>query len=748
MIGWAEALEDRLRTLETAARARDLHAFAHALLARYGEAKRARALLDFDDLVTRTEALLADPGLRAWVLYKLDAGIGHILVDEAQDTAPAQWRIVAALAEEFWTDPQAGRSLFVVGDEKQSIYSFQGAAPEAFAEMRTTFATALERAGRRLAAPDLVTSFRSAPGVLDFVDTVFAVEDHGLTGTPGAVRHAAHRQGEPARVDLWELIEPAEKADPGPWEAPVDAPPPDSPALRLARRLAGEIARMLREDSLPPRDGKPARPVGPGDILVLVRQRGPLDAALIRELKARGVHVAGADRLKLHQALAARDLLAAVRASLLPGDDLSLAEVLRSPLCDVDETALFELAHGRAETLWAALAGAAGRHPREAAMMADLARRADYLRPYEFLERILVHHDGQRRLLARLGPESAEVIDALLAEALAFEARAVPTLAGFVAHVEQGAIEVKREQDRSAGALRVMTVHGAKGLEAPVVILPDTMRRPPGARGPHLVATPRAEGLTLWLGGAVGDDAVAEEARKAAANRAAAERQRLLYVALTRAEDWLILCGAGKADDMDKDGRWYGPLAGAMARLAPRQVPGPEGTTICRLGPDPEPRPRTDPGAAMATGDGATAPEAAAQPAAPGPARQTRRRPIGSPPPRASRARGGLPRRPCPARAARRRRAAGAIARPRSRMAGRCISCSSASAPRPARCVPAAPSRCSARPSPASTPPPAPQHWPRRRRRSPCRRPPRSSAPAALPRWGLRCPCRSPARPR
>ena len=592
---WASRCRDRLAAAETAARARDLHAFAHALLGRYAQAKRTRALLDFDDLITRTEALLGESAMRDWVLYKLDAGIQHILVDEAQDTAPAQWRIVAGLAEAFWAEPGARRTLFVVGDEKQSIYSFQGAAPEAFETWRGHFRQRLDETRRSLASPDLITSFRSAPQILNFVDAVFAGEDHALTQTPAPVRHLAHRAGDAARVDLWPLIEPAEKQEPGPWYEPVDTPTPDSPAQRLAARLAGEIARMIAEDSLPPRGGGAPRPVTAGDILVLLRQRGPLDKALIRELKRMDVPVAGADRLQLAEALAVKDLLAAVKVALAPGDDLSLAALLRSPLCDVDEAELYALAHGREGSLAAALAGAADRHPREAALVADLQRQADYLRPYEFLERILVGHDGQARLLARLGPEAGEVIDALLAEALAHETQTVPTLAGFLAHVEQGGIEVAREQERAGAAVRLMTVHGAKGLEAPVVILPDTMRQPPGRRGPHLLPAVEDPGLVLWLAGRAGDDAVAAGARAAEDARQAAERQRLLYVALTRAEDWLILCGAGKPDDQDKDGRWYGALAAAMDRLCPRAVAGPAGEEIRRLGPHPDPAPEVAP---------------------------------------------------------------------------------------------------------------------------------------------------------
>jgi len=591
LIAWAVAWREQANAAFHAARARDLDRFARALLGRYAAAKAARGRLDFDDLVSGTVRLLTRSTLRGWVLYKLDEGIEHILVDEAQDTAPAQWRIVEAIAEEFTAGAGAGapaRTLFAVGDEKQSIYSFQGADPEIFAAMRARFDARLAGIGHKLARPDLLTSFRSAPGVLGFVDAVFADGAPGLGEAP--VRHVAHRAQDPARVDLWPLVEPLDKPERPDWWRPVDAPPPDSPGLRLAALLAGEIARMIREDTLPPRAGRPPRTVAPGDILVLVRARGVLDRALIRGLKARGVPVAGADRLTLGDSLAVQDLLSAIRAALTPADDLALAEMLRSPLADLSEEELFDLAHGRKGTLRRALMQAEARHPRAAAMLRDLSDRADYLRPYEFLERILIRHDGQRRLIARLGPEAADAIDEVLAQAMVYETREAPTLAGFLAWIEAGEITIKREMDRAGDAVRVMTVHGAKGLEAPVVIMPDTMRKLAAGRGPMLVPAAGASEVTLWLAGKARDDRVAGAARAAAEARRAAEERRLLYVGLTRAEDWLILCGAGRADQAAAEGRWYGPLADAMTRLGGVETEGPQGTTIRRLGTDPAPR--------------------------------------------------------------------------------------------------------------------------------------------------------------
>ena len=582
MITWAQDLRATLNAREATERARDLEAFASGLLARYSAAKNARALLDFDDLVAKAARLLSRSDMAAWALYRLDKGIDHILVDEAQDTAPGQWKVIRAIADEFHSGASArgvNRTLFVVGDEKQSIYSFQGAEPAAFGENRQHFDDWLAGMGASLARPDLITSFRSAPGILEYVDAVFAGEAaEGLTVDGGPVRHEAHRARDAARIDLWPLVEPEAESDPQPWEVPIDTPSPGSAKVKLARVLGAEIARMVAEDSLPAHEGRPGRRVQAGDILVLVTRRDALAQGLIRELKSLGLPVAGSDRLSLTQELAVRDLMALVKVAITPGDDLSLAALLRSPLCDVSEDDLFALAHGRPGSLWQAVMTAEDRHRATVAMLRDMAGRADFLRPYEFLERVLIRHDGRRRLLARLGLEAEDPIDELLAQALAFETRDAPSLSGFVAWIEAGDIKVKREMERGAGEIRVMTVHGAKGLEAPVVILPDTMANPGGGGRPVLlpaVAGSNAQPLVLWASAKTRDDPVTAAARAAAEAREAAERKRLLYVALTRAEDWLILCGAGQ--EKSKPGTWYAALETGMVALGGAPVPGPEG---------------------------------------------------------------------------------------------------------------------------------------------------------------------------
>ncbi|MEM9044017.1 MAG: double-strand break repair helicase AddA [Pseudomonadota bacterium] len=573
----AMTIKDALARQRLAERTRDLHIFAKRLLDAYASAKEKRSLLDFDDLIRRVRALLNRSEMRAWVLYKLDRGIDHVLVDEAQDTAPAQWDVIAAITDDFHagdagreTTDGLARSVFVVGDEKQSIYSFQGAEPWSFGEMRTRYETRIANIKGRLERPGLITSFRSAPGILSFVDAVFAGEAaKGVTFSSEAITHRAYRSGDPSRVDLWPIVEPEPAPERPHWTNPVDTPSPDDPKRRLARLLAQEIARMVREERLPKRGSVRDRPVRPGDILVLVRKRDDLAKGLIENLKALGVPVAGADRLTLAEELAVKDILSLIRAVLNRDDELALAEVLRSPLCGVSEQALFDLAHSRKGKLWHEVMVSED-HAHEAAMLSDLANRAGFLPPYEFLERLLTHHDGRRRLIARLGVEAEDPIDEILAQAIAYEGRETPSLHGFLAWIEAGDIALKREMDKGAGEVRIMTIHGAKGLEAPIVILPDTMSERRGGRQ-TILPTPRGseDRLILWPGPAAEDDRIAAAGRAEVAEREAAEAKRLLYVGLTRAEDWLILCGAGQA--ASSSGRWYGILEAAFDRIGSDQ---------------------------------------------------------------------------------------------------------------------------------------------------------------------------------
>jgi ATP-dependent helicase/nuclease subunit A len=556
-----EAARPQRVALDAFRKTRALYRFAAPFVARYAAFKAERGLLDFDDLIERAGALLSDPAVAPWVLYRLDGGIDHILVDEAQDTSPAQWQVIERLAEEFTAGDGAGgglRTLFVVGDKKQSIYSFQGADLRTFDRMRDGLATRHQAAGLTFQTLQLRHSFRSSPAILRIVDACFP-EAVGA-GLGGATVHEAFHPDRPGRVDLWVPVPKADKPARPHWSDPAEVDLQSEAHDVLADRIAAWIkATIVAGTRVTTKDGP--RPLHAGDFLILVRKRSDLFRALIRCCKAAGLPVAGADRLTLGEELAVGDILSLLRFLALPEDDLSLAEALRSPLFGWSEAQLFALAQPRPKGgyLWQALREGKGQDATKA-MLDELRDAADFLRPYDLIERILTRHGGRKRLLARLGSEAEEGIDALLAEALNYERTSVPSLTGFLVWMDSGDTDIKRQSGGTGRAIRVMTVHGAKGLEAPVVILPDCARQSPPPGDPVLGRPGRP---TLWR--VARDEAPPAVAEAADLRRTTEDEEnlRLLYVGMTRAESWLVVSAAG---EVGKPGEsWYRLVEAAMA---------------------------------------------------------------------------------------------------------------------------------------------------------------------------------------
>ena len=564
------AAQERIYSLAAAERTHALHCFARIFLPLYEARKAQSGWLDFDDLITRSAALLSDRSVAAWVLYRLDGGIDHILVDEAQDTSPQQWKVIERLAEEFTAGEGARgqeRTIFVVGDMKQSIYSFQGADLRAFEAMRDHFRKKYDSLAMPFQERLLTHSFRSSEAILKVVDLTF--DERVNRGLGGPLKHVAFRPELPGRVDLWEVVPKTEKPEEREWFDPVDLLPEDHHTVILANKVAAEIRGMIDSGTrIPTREGDKA--IDEGDILVLVQRRSELFHEIIRACKAAGLQIAGADRLRLGGELAVRDIAALLNFLATPEDDLSLAAALRSPLFGWSEGQIYSLAKPREQGkyLWTALRERAEEHASTLVILNDLRRHADFLRPYDLIERLLTRHDGRRRLIGRLGQEAEDGIDALLAQALAFEQSEVPSLTGFIVWMETDDVEVKRRLDSASKAIRVMTVHGAKGLEAPVVFLPDTSK----PRGDIRDEIYKIDDQAVWRTRAdESPESIAEE-RAALKERQEEERMRLLYVAMTRAEVWLIICGAGEVGEGADS--WYrlveaGLEKAGAARLSP-----------------------------------------------------------------------------------------------------------------------------------------------------------------------------------
>lgn len=557
-----------------------LDQFARRFLDAYTAAKQARGWLDFDDLILRTRALLTDPKVADWVLYRLDGGISHVLVDEAQDTSPAQWDVIRKLTQEFTSglgvEEETARTVFVVGDKKQSIYSFQGADPSAFDEMEAEFAGKLNTIGAPFHSRSLDYSFRSSNAILNLVDASF--EGQIKAGFSSTNAHKAFHADMPGRVDLWPVVPKNESADDSHWTDPIDRLSDTHHSVVLAQRIADHIAALLENGRLPdrkrPEDPWHLRKIEAGDIMILVQRRSELFHEIIRACKQRKLPIAGADRLRVGAELAVRDLLALLSFLATPDDSLSLAAALRSPLFGWSEKELFDLAHYRTQPhLWQALRAKRDAHPETFAMIDDLRGQIDFLRPYDLLERILTKHKGRKTLLARLGSEAQDGIDALLAQALAYERSAVPSLTGFLIWAQADDLEIKRQIGSSDNLIRVMTVHGAKGLEAPIVFLPDCGKRLVRINDDILAD----DGLPVWRPRKEAAPAMANALSDHAKDRQIEERLRLLYVALTRAEKWLIV---GAAGDVDPGEDWYHRVERALQTVGAVETDMPDGAGL------------------------------------------------------------------------------------------------------------------------------------------------------------------------
>jgi ATP-dependent helicase/nuclease subunit A len=560
-------VQDQLATLTLIEASTYLITLAKTVMLRFEAKKSSAGVLDYADLIECTRSLLKQTGAGAWVRYKLDEGIDHLLLDEVQDTSPTQWEIARLLWEEFFAGAGAKekpRTVFAVGDQKQSIYSFQGADPQGFHRERTQLQKQVIEAGQDFVSPSLDVSFRSAAPILELVDQVFrlpqAAQGVNDANPAGWLTHVAAREGHAGSIELWPLTPVPPKPDREAWKVVNSYQPHVSAKQRLADHLADWIRDQTSGGTALESRGRALRP---GDVLILVRKRDDFVRALDRALKQRGVPVAGRDRMKLLEEPAVQDLLALCEVLLLPEDHLSLAEFLTSPLGGLEDNSLMELGLGRGgASLFQTLETRAGERAdwREAFdFLRRLLPRADFVTPYELLAEALGPCGGRARLLARLGPDASEPIDELLAAALRHAELHPPSLQSFLHWLRNSGAEIKREAEAAGGLVRIMTVHGAKGLQAPLVILPQTTSRLRNRGGIHFPA----HALPFWQPGKQAACGFASEAHAEADRLERDEENRLLYVALTRAEDRLLICGA----EPRKDDCWHDLIVRGLAAL-------------------------------------------------------------------------------------------------------------------------------------------------------------------------------------
>lgn len=577
-------IDDTLRLHNVARRTAALISVACEVNKLYSEYKKSSGWMDFDDLVLESRNLLSKQEVVDWIRYKLDGGMDHMLIDEAQDTNSTQWKIIDKLTEEFFVGTSSRdilRTFFAVGDSKQSIFRFQGAEPKEFESARIRYEQQAKKVEMEFILTQLSDSFRSTAEVLESVDTVFRHEPARQGLGQNDVSHITNRESDAGRVEMWALEKsPEQTADRGGWRLPVEQGFEKTAEAALASRIAKKIEQLLNPTQ------KDISPRQPGDIMVLVRQRSDFIEHLVRELKARKIPVSGLDRMELNEQIVIHDLLALARFTLLPDDDYTLACVLKSPFAQINEEDLYKLCHNRQGTLWDALKKQLhSKQLRDAHFfLSTLLQKTDYVTPFDFFSYVLSEKEGRKRLVSQLGIEVNDPIDEFLSLCLTFESKNAPSLQGFLRWFEESKSEIKRDLERGKNEVRILTIHAAKGLQAPVVFLPDTCRTE-SPKSKTIIESqslsPQNSSLPIWIGGQKNAVGLLESAFAEVETQNREESNRLLYVALTRAEDELYISGwqSGRNNDAPQES-WYAMIRDAFEK---HSAAADENRTICKM---------------------------------------------------------------------------------------------------------------------------------------------------------------------
>lgn len=558
---------EKIKTLNLFLSTKAVIVLAEEMLEKYHQYKKNHSKLDYNDLIVVCKKLFASPKVAEWILYKLDGGIDNILIDEAQDTSPEQWAIVKSITKEFFSgegNHDKKPTIFVVGDRKQSIYSFQGADPAEFEKMHTYF----ENKADNFKTVNMEVSFRSTAAILDTVNTVFDFEKakSGVVKEGTNIAHIPSRIGDGGCVELWELIEPEEDDNSDKiWLPPVERVGSVSSSTRLASKIAETIKNKVINGELLKSKG---RPLKYSDFLILVQRRNSFVEEMVRACKNIGVNIAGVDKIRLQDQIAINDLVALAKFALLPEDDLNLACLLKSPIIALNDDDLFDLCYKREDqSLWNRIC-LNQKYKKQANILNELLFYSKEVRPFEWFCYILNKLDGRKKFVERLGKDCEDAIDEFINLTLDFEREHIPSLQSFVEWFETDEVEIKRDLEQNDNdAVRIMTVHGSKGLQAPIVILPDTVR----VKGINRDAKWfRDEDILLYP---LNKDGyikkccdLIEEDKKNSLD----EYHRLLYVALTRAEECLCICGYKKKNKPNEES-WYEVFKEAFSKIGINQ---------------------------------------------------------------------------------------------------------------------------------------------------------------------------------
>lgn len=555
---------ERMRTIKLFLSTKSVLILANEMLEKYHNYKKLHSELDYNDLIVITKKMFESPKVAEWILYKLDGGIDNVLIDEAQDTSPEQWAIVKSITKEFFSgkgNHEKEPTVFVVGDRKQSIYSFQGADPAEFEKMHGCF----EAEASNFKTVNMEVSFRSTAAVLDTVNTVFDFDKakKGVIPENQNIKHMPARIGDGGRVELWELVEPEDNNNNDKiWLPPVERIGVVSPSAKLANKIAEIIKEKVTKGELLKSKG---RKLQYGDFLILVQRRSAFVEEMVRACKNIGVNIAGVDKIKLNEQIVVADLLSLAKFVLLPDDDLNLACLLKSPLFGLNDDDLFNLCYKRGcDSVWKRLLNNV-HYKEQAEQLKELLLVAKDVRPFELFCYVLNNFEGRKKFVERLGRDCEDAIDVFVNLSMSFEKDHIPSLQLFVEWMEADEAEVKRDLEQNDNnAVRLMTVHGSKGLQAPIVILPDATRVKGVSKEARLF---KDNDLLLYPLNKECYNEKCNDLIEKEKELALEEYHRLLYVALTRAEECLCVCGFKKKNKPNSES-WYEIVKEAFAKIA------------------------------------------------------------------------------------------------------------------------------------------------------------------------------------
>ena len=526
----------------------------------YEKLKKKRGVMDFTDLITTVKKLFARDSISSWILYKLDGGISHVLIDEAQDTSPIQWEIVDKLTSEFFTtgsDKKNVKSLFSVGDRKQSIFSFQGANIKLFEKYKNYFKERIEFENYPFYDLPLNRSFRSCENILNTVDDVIK-NSSGVLLPNEDITHIPNRKDSSGLVEVLPLVKRIEDKTSKCFKPPVENINVFNTEVEMANVLATKIRYLLDNEYIsdPKKDSddtkKFIRKIEPKDIMILVKKRNLADS-ITKALLAKNIPLAGRDKLSLSDNIAVEDLISLLKFVLFNYDDLSLAEVLKSPLYNLTDDDLFDLCFNRKdETLFSRLS--------ESEKYKDITNDLKYLidfsktaLPFEFFDYVLKVQNKRKNFISRLGVEVVDVLNGFLSQCLSYDnLKLGKSLSDFYEWFSLNDVEIKRNMEQVNNTVRIMTVHSSKGLEAPVVFLYNANEVLSSSRDRILWSEdfPMYKTSNFKTSGKIFSDMLDTE------NTANQEEfYRLLYVAMTRARDRLYVIGS---ENNSKNARtWY-----------------------------------------------------------------------------------------------------------------------------------------------------------------------------------------------